>query len=851
MCKFRIQYLICFKEKLTFVESLLSRHDSCVQMFERMLLKWILTLSCLMTRSTEARICSGSRCGDCLINDGCVWCKDPGFSSTRCGLLSNIQNTGCLNIVQRKPHNVTIIEDKKFSDGGPGMDPIQIRPQKMKIRLVPNETLKIMVYYKIARNFPLDIYFLHDPSYSMSKLLTSLRRLTSDIASDLYNLTTDYRFGFGTSMDKEIEPFTNTSEYRKIYPCGTDRLQCERPYSFLHRLALTSNLSAFKDTLNNVGKTGNQDEVEGLFDGLMQVMVCGNKIGWRHKARRMIIYATDIHFHQAGDGRVAGILEPNDGLCHLDDDGKYTKAEIQDYPSVGQIIQKARENNINLIFVIGGSDTAVVSSQCYDPLTKFLPGEIRKSFPLDINATNILEIIRESYKRLRESIKLSTSGIPKEIDLGIYTNCRTGGRVPDKTNICEGLDFDTWANFTIYIDSNLNACPKENSVNMTIFPEGLEDRVQIMLDYNCECDCQREPEAEPNSTKCSGRGTYECGVCHCQEGWSGEECDCDQRGTEEEACGTEAGICSNAGNCTCNKCDCFEGYSGEKCACNDQTCPRHNGSLCGGPEHGRCSCGQCVCTSEYSGPACDCRITEDLCKNQNGTICSDHGQCICGKCQCDAGFHGKLCDICHPCPGSCTRNFDCAECVGFGQGEYNQTVCNEKCRNVEIVSYLETEAAGFNESYMSCVLKDSLGCIIYFSVYEKKDGEAVKVKETKRCPPGPINPLTIGLGVSGAVFLVALVVLIIWKLLTLLYDKVEFSMFKTEIENPDWEKSDNPLYKSCVTIVQNPVRDTSRYEKLKFDNAAFDDVSLNRKSSEFDEDKEKKTKSVHFVDDLQ
>ena len=51
------------------------------------------------------------------------------------------------------------------------------------------------------------------------------------------------------------------------------------------------------------------------------------------------------------------------------------------------------------------------------------------------------------------------------------------------------------ANFTIYVDSNLNACPKENSVNMTIFPEGLEDRVQIMLDYNCECDCQREPEA--------------------------------------------------------------------------------------------------------------------------------------------------------------------------------------------------------------------------------------------------------------------------------------------------------------------------------------------------------------------
>ena len=32
------------------------------------------------------------------------------------------------------------------------------------------------------------------------------------------------------------------------------------------------------------------------------------KIGWRQKARRMIIYATDIHFHQAGDGRVSFVF---------------------------------------------------------------------------------------------------------------------------------------------------------------------------------------------------------------------------------------------------------------------------------------------------------------------------------------------------------------------------------------------------------------------------------------------------------------------------------------------------------------------------------------------------------------
>ena len=32
-----------------------------------------------------------------------------------------------------------------------------------------------------------------------------------------------------------------------------------------------------------------------------------------------------------------GILYPNDGKCHLDEDGYYTESKNQDYPSVSQI----------------------------------------------------------------------------------------------------------------------------------------------------------------------------------------------------------------------------------------------------------------------------------------------------------------------------------------------------------------------------------------------------------------------------------------------------------------------------------------------------------------------------------
>ena len=56
------------------------------------------------------------------------------------------------------------------------------------------------------------------------------------------------------------------------------------------------------------------------------------------------------------------------------------------------------------------------------------------------------------------------------------------------------------------------------------------------------------------------------------------------------------------------------------------------------------------------------------------------------------------------------------------------------------------------------------------------------------CPPEPADPLAVGLGVSGAFFLVGIVLLLIWKLLTMLYDSMEYKQFESEITNPAWEK---------------------------------------------------------------
>ena len=56
----------------------------------------------------------------------------------------------------------------------------------------------------------------------------------------------------------------------------------------------------------------------------MQAIVCKNEIGWRDKARRLLVFSTDAGFHYAGDGKLGGIVKPNDGSCHLDAKGTVT-----------------------------------------------------------------------------------------------------------------------------------------------------------------------------------------------------------------------------------------------------------------------------------------------------------------------------------------------------------------------------------------------------------------------------------------------------------------------------------------------------------------------------------------------
>lgn len=772
----------------------------------------------------DSGACSGNRCGECITSGTqCAWCFDETYmNNTRCGTVTQLQNSGCRNVTTGPVSSIQFLRNISLNDGATG-EAVQLYPQKVKIRLRPHETFKWFIKYKLAKNFPVDIYFLTDPSYTMRNLRDELARLAGDLATAIRSLTNDYRFGFGTTMDKVTLPFTHTTAAALQDPCGNPTLDCDPPHDFIHRYSFSNDTASFVSTVGATKLTANYDAPEGGFDGLMQVLVCTDRIGWRSKSRRLLLYATDSDFHFAGDGRLAGIVKPNDGACHLDGTGRYTHGLLQDYPSVGQLIKTTRDNNINLIFAITSASKAL-----YEQLSQLIPEATTSELSSD--SANILDIIKTNYENIRRSVELRYYPVPNDISVDFHTTCGGFYRVAQKTARCENITEkgESEIEFEVDIKSLLNSCPtdpSQRSQTFVISPVGLQEQIEIEVEYICECDCQKPENAEINSPRCNnGTGDFECGICHCHEGWSGDTCDCDERMSEEEACGsvdkndnTTIKICNDLENskCMCGKCVCPTGYTGDYCECYNAGCGFSNNEICGGPSRGVCQCGECKCEPGYTGAVCDCPVSTDSCERVMGgnvTICNGNGDCECGKCKCHGNYRGPWCQDCPTCPGFCAQFQPCAECKAFNQGSLTKEECDQQCTHTTVADKLDDKPSNVT----SCQFPDSSGCFITFTYeFDSNAMVSIVVKKTKDLCPVEANVALLGGSIAGAIFLVALLLLIIWKILTTCYDSMEYARYQREIDNPDFSRNENPIFKPPVTKFDNPMCDANIAEKEK------------------------------------
>lgn len=752
---------------------------------------------------------SKETCRDCIQEIGCIWCISPNNqtannTSAHCIHSNAFSNDWCRKelIVSPKSSH-TVLQDSHFSSDA--QNPIQFKPQHIKLSLRKGEKVNVNFQYQQAQNYPVDLYYIMDLSNSMEPHRKKLGELGVKLAEALKGLTSNVRLGFGSFIDKVDLPFVSTVESKLKKPCNN----CAPPYSFINHLSLSDDYNKFKMEVTKAQVSGNLDSPEGGLDAIMQAIVCKEQIGWRSQARHLLVFSTDAEFHIAGDGKLAGVIEPNDAKCHMVQNS-YVDYLKYDYPSISQINYVAKENNINIIFAIVNNGGI---KESYQMLSERI--ENSNFGALDNNNNNVINLVIKNYNKIVQSVTL-TSNATDDVDVKFSSTCQTS-----KPNGCGDVHVGEIVNFTATIQ------PRECSKNgqkkiISIKPEALHESFLIELDILCDCPCSspNDNSYQANSTECSGRGDLQCGICKCAAGRFGRNCQCDNSASFSEDTANckmndQAEICSGQGECKCGKCECnsrqnkaYEKIYGKFCQCNNYSCKREGGILCAGK--GTCDCGDCKCYAGYTGDACQCPDSNITCIAPGGVyVCSGYGKCNCGQCECamDGGHSGKYCEECTTCPAQrCEELRHCVECQAYGTGLYDKSQCELNCTTfkTEIVDKFRND-----DEIKKCRVPDKAGCIIIFEyTYGENNELIVRAQKEKLCA-GPPNVLAWILGVIATILIAGLIMLIIWKVCTTIHDRREYAKFENERKGLKWHRNDNPLYKEATSTFANPVYNRS------------------------------------------
>ncbi|GAA6102303.1 integrin beta-2 [Tachysurus ichikawai] len=736
-------------------------------------------------------------CNDCIKSGpGCTWCQDLNFTkpgepeAVRCDTENNLLKKGCPEKkIINPPSDLINVRNKPLtSTKDKTKNAVQLQPQEIALNLRPGHAYAFDLKFKRAEGYPVDLYYLMDLSYSMGDDLNNVKSLGKKILERLQSITGNARIGFGSFVDKTVLPFTDTSEEKLKKPCPASEVKCQPAFGFQHVLSLTQDVKRFNDMVSQQNISGNLDIPEGGLDAMMQVIACVDKIGWGNSTR-LLVLATDAGFHMAGDGKLAGILEPNQETCQLDNRNLYSKSNTWDYPSVGQIARNLEAQNIQPIFAV----TEDVS-QIYKELSKLIPKSVVGVLSKD--SGNVVKLIEDAYNKLSSNIIVTHEGLPKGISVTFTSNCE-GGEKPSYKGICNNVAIGNEVTFKVTVKAA--TCLEKESFNISLL--GFNEKLLISVKTRCECECDNQVGVHKY---CNDQGKITCGTCSCNSGFLGQRCECNLRNKDEATlkaqCRKDNGTeCEGRGDCECGLCKCHqtEGgktYYGLHCECDDEHCEKDGNKLCGG--RGDCRCGECKCYEGYEGTACQCKKSNDSCLTGE-TVCHGRGKCLCNKCECQGLYSGHTCETCLTCKLPCQKSGSCVECNAFGTGPYEKN-CTSSCEHLKVT--VEEKLAK-----RECQVKDSLGCRMIFSMTEQDgfDKYFVKVLKDRECPQGPNVGLIVG-GSLAAVALIGLLILILIKAIFYINDFKEWKRFEKEAQRRQWAKGENPLFQKATTTVANP-----------------------------------------------
>ncbi|XP_033842963.1 integrin beta-2 [Periophthalmus magnuspinnatus] len=761
----------------------------------------LLLLVLMLSSGVCEEVCSRAQinsCSDCIrTGPFCAWCQQLNFTkageqeAVRCDTVAKLRTRGCNgeDIITVINHR-TVVKDQPLSQtfDQKEKEPVQLRPQEIRLKLRPGLPVSFSVHFKQVQGYPVDLYYLMDLSFSMNDDLQNVKKLGNQLFTALEAITQHGRIGFGAFVDKTVLPFTNTNPQKLQKPCDNSLVACQAAFGYRHVLSLTQSKEQFRIEVDKQHISGNLDSPEGSLDAMMQATVCGDRIGWRNSSTRLLVLTTDAGFHMAGDGKLAGILEPNDERCHLHNN-LYTSSSNTDYPSVGQLALQLEKQNIQPIFAVTDEVYDI-----YQELSKMIPKSVVGRLSAD--SSNVVKLITDAYNSLSSKVTLTHGPLPENVQVTYSPKCDDPGPSGGSTGVCNGVQQGKEITFEVQVvSSSCLSSPQTFSIS----PLGIKDSLTVTVESDCDCKCHDKLQGALHP-HCSFQGTVECGMCRCTEGFLGQFCNCSSdRRAQTESCRRDNGTeCEGRGTCVCGRCQCHSKpsgtfYHGAFCECDDEQCDYHLNELCAGK--GKCHCGKCQCNPGYEGDACQCAVSRESC-TRNGAECNGRGTCKCNACECDSGYLPPLCLLCPSCPDPCNAKLSCVECLAFDVGPFKKN-CSVACSSV---SHQKVPHLG---NARHCELKDSEGCWVRYRLQQLvgRDRYSADVLEQRDCPPSLVAIVAASV---ASVALVGILLLLLVKLLLYMRDLKEFRRFENEKKKSRWAQADNPLFKNATTTVTNP-----------------------------------------------
>ncbi|XP_020362570.1 integrin beta-7 isoform X6 [Oncorhynchus kisutch] len=736
------------------------QRSGCVGAIQTMRKVWLAVVVLLIhftelrgSMGLDRRCLSKPTCTECLRSLGCAWCKQKDFlaqgepDERRCDREEALRKRHCSDGQVLNPQPA--IRSRAEEPMGSG---VQLEPQNLHLKLRVGMPQSFEVRFRRAEVYPIDLYYLMDLSFSMKDDLKNIRNLGREVATAMKNITSAVRIGFGSFVDKVVEPYVSTVEAKLANPCNEGyKSPCQPAFSFKHVLKLTEDVEEFERKVSKQSISSNLDNPESGFDAIMQVAVCQDDIGWGN-ATRILVYTSDDTFHLAGDGKLAGIYQPNDGKCHLNSNGLYNKDTVY---ALSEMIPQS---------VVG---------------------------LLEDDSSNVVQLISEACNNLSSSILLEHRDVPPGLGVSYSSHCGDDRLAQGQDRgECRDVRTNQQVNFTVTVTSSSCLSKTESFI---IKVQGINEELRVTVETLCDCDCQ---DSEEQSSQCHGNGTFHCGICSCDSGHTGQRCECETQPDKDTSLALETlcspaqtnstgtPLCSGHGSCVCGQCICWDQHRGQHCQCDDISCNRHNNMICGG--NGRCDCGNCECFHNYTGPACECSTLTDQCQTSNDGICSHRGQCECNECHCHPGFFGSHCT--KPL-APCDTYRACVACM-LHESAIN--MCHLPCGSAKPIRINGTQSFTCQDDTVRFNVELIINTGDIFVYYTDT--------------PRGIDPWIINMGkaVVGIVLLGVIMIIIYRLMLEVSYQR-ECRRFLKDKENTCWEDTQNPLFQEAKTTFTHPM----------------------------------------------